>query len=145
MASLLEIANAPRQVEIRGVKVDVYGISGETLAILMVRFPEVGKMLSGLQVDDNALAKLAPKALAACIAAGTGFAGDDKAEQAAAKLGVGEQLELIDEIMRLTFPRGIGPFVEKLQGLGLFARVEEQPAADQKAPSPSVSQSSQKN
>lgn len=124
MASLLEIANVARTVPIQGIDVDVFGISGTAIATLMARFPEVGKMMSGLEPDRKALMKMAPKALNAFIAAGCGKLGDEKAEALAGDLGVGEQLDLIDEILRLTFPRGVGPFVEKLKGLGLLAAVD---------------------
>jgi hypothetical protein len=125
MASLLEIANVARTVNVQGVEVSVFGISGTGIATLMARFPEVGKMMSGVEPDRQALIKMAPKALNAFIAAGTGGIGDEKAEEIAGNLGVGDQLDLIDEILRLTFPRGIGPFVEKLKGLGLLAAVDQ--------------------
>ena len=121
MASLLEIADVARTVPIRGKEVEVYGVSGEGLANLMVRFPEVGKMLSGANVDTEGMMKLAPAALAAFIAAGCGKPGDEKMEDVARKLGVAEQLDLVDEILRLTFPRGVGPFVLKLRELGVLA------------------------
>jgi hypothetical protein len=125
MASLLEIANVARTIPVRGVDIDVFGISGTGIATLMARFPEVGKLMSGVEPDRDALMKLAPKALCAFIAAGTGKPNDEKAEEIAGNLGVGEQLDLIEEIMRLTFPRGVGPFVEKLKGLGLLAAVDQ--------------------
>lgn len=142
MASLLEVASVARQVEVRGTKVDVYGISGEGLASLMVRFPEIGKMFSGMEVNNASVLELAPKALAAFIAAGCGNPNDERMEGIASKLGLGEQIDLIDEIMRLTFPRGIGPFVDKLQELGVLATrgLPADEASD--TPSPQSSQSS---
>jgi hypothetical protein len=125
MASLLEVANVARSVTVRGVDVSVVGLSGTEIATLMARFPEVGKLMSGVEPDRKSLMKMAPVALNAFIAAGTGKAGDKATEDFAGTLGVGEQLDLIDEILRLTFPRGIGPFVEKLKGLGLLAAVDQ--------------------
>lgn len=124
MASLLDILNVPRQITVLGVKVDVTGISAEGVASIMARFPEVGKMFSGVMPDSKKLMTMAPPALAAFIAAGTGHPGDEKHEKVASKLDVSSQLDLVDEIMRLTFPRGIGPFVAKLEALGLLAQVE---------------------
>lgn len=124
MASLLEVANVPRQVDVRGVQVDVTGISATGLATLMARFPEVGQLFSGIVPEKEDLVKLAPDALAGFIATGCVKPGDDdatfkKVEAFAKTLGLGEQLDLVDEIMRLTFPRGVGPFVDKLRALGL--------------------------
>lgn len=124
MASLLEIAAVPRTVPIRGKDVEVHGISGEGIAALMIEFPEFGKLFSGAIADSKAMMKMAAPALAAFIAAGTGLPGDKAAMEIARKLGVGEQLDLVDEILRLTIPRGIGPFVEKLQALGVMAQVD---------------------
>lgn len=138
MASLLEVANVPRQIEVHGIKVDVTGISGEGVASIMARFPEVGKMFSGVMPDSKALMTMAPEALAAFIAAGTGHPGDKEHEKAAAVLDVSSQLDLVDEIMRLTFPRGIRPFVEKLEALGLLVQLET-PSAP---PAPDTSKSS---
>lgn len=143
MASLLEITNVARAVPIGGQQVPVYGISAEALAQLLVVFPEIGKAFAGMNVDRDMMVKLAPAALAAVIAAGTGHAGEVEHEAAARKLGVGDQLDLIDEIMRLTFPRGIGPFVKKLEGLGLLAGVEAvQEASPPPSPSPPVPKNS---
>ena len=125
MASLLEIATVARQVDVRGLKIDVYGVSAQGIVELMVRFPEVGKAFSGVEPDTAALMKLAPQALAAFIAAGCGQPGSVELEEVAAKLGVGEQTELVEEIVRLTFPRGIGPFVESLKKLGVLAQMED--------------------
>jgi len=124
MASLMEIANVPRQVDVRGVKVDVTGVSAEGLAALMARFPDIGKLFSGIVPEKEDLMKLAPTALSAFIAAGCGKAGNEQAEKIARDLGLGEQLDLVDEILRLTFPRGVGPFVQKLQELGVLSAVD---------------------
>jgi hypothetical protein len=121
MAGLLEIANVPRMVNVLGKDVDVFGISGRAVAALMARFPAVGKMFSGIEVQKEDLYKMGPEVIAALIAAGCGKPGDPAAEEFAANLGVGDQLDLLDEILRLTFPRGVGPFVEKLEALGLLA------------------------
>lgn len=121
MAGLLEIANVPRTVPVLGRDIEVCGVSAHAVATLMARFPEVGKMFSGIEVKKEDLYKMGPEVIAALIAAGCNKAGDPAAEAVAAGLGVGDQLELMDEILRLTFPRGVGPFVEKLEALGLLA------------------------
>jgi len=139
MSTLLDIANNPRTVPVQGHDIEVIGISAEGLTSLMLRFPEIGKMLSGgaSNIDTAALAKMAPEAVAAVIAAGTGHPGEEKHERAAARLGIDDQLALLDEILRLTFPRGIGPFVERLERLGILMRVQK---AEEQTPSAASSQ-----
>ena len=56
--------------------------------------------------------------VAAIIAAGTGDPGDPVAEEAAGRLGIDEQADLLSAILRVTLPKGVGPFVEKLLALG---------------------------
>lgn len=121
MASVLELLNVQRSVQVGDISVDVYGVSSIAIAQLMARFPEFGKMFSGVEVDRAEMLKMAPDALAAFLAAGCGKPNDPAAESACARLGVGPQVDLVDEILRLTFPRGIGPFVAKLRGLGILA------------------------
>lgn len=118
MAGLLDIASAPASVEIRGTKVEVYGISAAGLAYLM-KFPEIKAMLSGKEIslDVDTLATKAPQALAAILACGTGQVGNAKAEAVAASLTVDEQAGLLAEILSQTFPRGLGPFAADIQRL----------------------------
>lgn len=124
MATLLDVSSSASKVKVGGVEVDVYGVSGEGIASLMRRFPEIAKLMSG-SIDKSALFKLGPVALAAFIAAGTGAPDDAATEKAAAKLSVGDQVNLIEEILKRTFPGGVGPFVEQLQNLGLLLRLPE--------------------
>jgi len=123
MATLSDVAKVPRQVPVNGVSVDVFGVSGEGFAMLMARFPEVKNMMDGKKVNKGELMKLAPRALAAFIAAGTGHPGNVEMEEVARTLPVGAQADLIEEILRLTFPRGVGPFVEQLQQMGLLVQL----------------------
>ena len=57
-------------------------------------------------------------AVAAIIAAGCGYPGDEQAEAVAGKLALDAQADLLASILRLTLSRGIGPFVKKLTALG---------------------------
>ena len=125
MASIMELTNVPRNVSIQGKDISVIGISSEGVAVLLARFPDIGKAMSGIAVDKDAFGKIVPDAIAAVIAAGCGKPGDTKAEKIAAGLGLGEQMDLLDEILRLTFPRGIGPFVAKAEALGVMAALRE--------------------
>lgn len=123
MPGLLDIAGAPSRVSVRGTEIDVFGVSAEGIAYLMANFPEIKSMFAGKEVslDAQTLATKAPRALAAIIAAGTGQVGNAQAEAVAASLAVDEQAELLAKIVELTFPRGLGPFVEAIQRLAATA------------------------
>jgi hypothetical protein len=65
MVSLLDIADVQRTIPLRGVDVEVQGISAEGIAVLINRFPEIRSLLAGrglnLSVDD--VLSLAPKVI----------------------------------------------------------------------------------
>jgi hypothetical protein len=140
MVSLLDIADQQKTVTIRGKDVAVFGISAQDIVYLFGKFPELRLLMSGKQADltPETLLKLAPGAVAAAIAAGTGSAGDEQAEAVAARLGLGEQLDLLAAIFELTFPQGVGPFVAKLDALGLLKSADGASgwAQDTKSPEP---------
>lgn len=125
MASLLDVAGtaAPRQVEIRGVLVDVPGVSVAGLAILMRRFAAVRDMLSGREValTLDTLFDLGPEVVAAVLAAGTGKPGDADTEALAAALTLDEQLELGQAVFEATFPKGPASFFGRLQAMAAVA------------------------
>lgn len=118
MVGLLDIGQISESVSVRGKDVEVKGISGRGILVLLDKFPEVKELLttqSGVTAED--LVRITPDAVAAVIAAGCGYPGNKEAEEFADQLTVGEQVELIDAIFRVTFPEGVGPFVEKLTKL----------------------------
>lgn len=125
MPGLSDVARSFRVVSVKGTDVDVPGVSAEGIAYLFSRFPVLKELIGGKDVDlgVDALVKLAPDAVAALIACGTGAVADKKAEAVAAKLGAEDQLNLMDAIIKETMPGGVGPFVEKLsamfEGLGV--------------------------
>ena len=78
-------------------------------------------------------------AVAAIISAGCGYPGDEKAEAVAGKLSLDAQADLLASILRLTLPKGIGPFVEKLTALGgILDAAPSAPAPASKSPKPST-------
>lgn len=131
MAGLLDIAPAVETVSVRGADIPVYGVSAKGIALLLGRFPELRMLLSGVKKDAAVSGLLAtgPDLVAAIIAAGIGFPGDAEQEEAAARLPLDAQAELLATIMRLTFPNGIGSLGEKLAALGSLLNVEASPAA----------------
>ena len=125
MAGLLDIAPAVETVVVRGVDVPVYGVSAKGIASLLGRFPELRMLFSGKKPDAGKLMDAGPDVLAAIIAAGIGFPGDKAQEDAAARLAVDAQAELLAVIVRLTFPNGIGSLGAKFAALGSLLNVAE--------------------
>lgn len=117
MAGLIDIAPAAEQISVRGVSLDITGVSAKGIAMLLGRFPELRKMMGGVEVKMEKLMDLGGDVVAPIIAAGTGAPGDADAEAAASRLTISEQAEILEVVMRLTFPQGVGPFVERLVGL----------------------------
>ena len=118
MVDLLDIAPQYESVEILGKSVTVPGVSAKGVAYLLGRFPELRKLMVGATVEVEQLMTVGGEAVASIIAAGCGHPGDNKAEEIAAKLPVDTQADLLGAILRVTLPRGLGPFVDKLTALG---------------------------
>lgn len=120
---LLDLAPASEIVPIRDKNLAISGISAKGIIALLRRFPAMADIFTG-ESDASNVEKLAGLVVAiggdlvgAIIAAGLGYPGDEKREQVAANLGAGEQFALIDAIVRVTFPNGIAPLVEKVKAL----------------------------
>ena len=118
MVGLVDIAPAVERVTVRGREVEVFGVSAAGVAQLLGRFPDLRKLFSGREVGMEEIMAVGGDLVAAIIAAGTGSTGDPVAEEAAGRLGIDEQADLLSAILRVTLPKGVGPFVEKLLGLG---------------------------
>lgn len=119
MPGLLDVVALKRSVNVNGTAVAVPGISAYGIAVLLDRFPDLRRVLTGQKVDMNAawLMENVPDAVAAVIAAGTGYPGEAEAEAIAASLSLEPQTELIEAIMEVTLPKGVGPFVERLKAM----------------------------
>jgi hypothetical protein len=139
MVGLLDIAPSVETVDVQGASVAVHGVSAKGLAHLLGRFPELRKLMTGQEVETEHLMAIGGDAVAAIIAAGCGYPGDDAAEAIACKLSLDTQADLLAAILRLTLPRGIGPFVEKLTALGgVLDDVPSATAPASKSPKPSM-------
>lgn len=116
MGSLKDIAAKNPRVDVRGVLVEITGISAAGFATLIARFPECLDLLNGKDVSLSAemLVKTGPAFVAAVIAAGTGKIADDEEEKAAAGLTTSDQLALLEHILKWTFP-DMGEFVARLE------------------------------
>lgn len=110
---------------------EVRGLDLIELSWIFVRFPELGVLANGGDIDPITLmSRVAPDALPAIIAAGCDMSGE-AGEEKARKISASDQLRIISKIVDLTFPDGIDAF---------GAEIEEVAPADlQKAPAPSAS------
>lgn len=117
MASLLDIADVGETVTVRGQAILVSGVSAHGIAVLLSRFPVLREALAGREVSAERLVEVGPDAVAAIIAAGTGAPGNERAEAVAASLPVGDQIDLVEAILRVTLPRGVGPLVERVAAM----------------------------
>jgi hypothetical protein len=117
MVGLLDVHRAVKQVSYNGEMVDVYGISARGIAVLLQRFPGLLQMIAGEPLSRSDVAAMAPDAIAAVIAAACGYPGDPKAEKEAADMPIESQLDFLEAMQEVTFPRGFGPFVERLRSL----------------------------
>lgn len=122
MSTLLELVNVTRTVKVGELEIEIHGISAEGFINLLTKYPVLMKAMSGGTPDTAEIMKVAPEAVAAFIAAGCGYTNDAKAIKVAASLGVNAQLDLASEIIKATFPSGVGPFVARLEGLGLLVQ-----------------------
>jgi hypothetical protein len=139
MVGLIDIAPTTEMVEVQDASVSVHGISAKGVARLLGRFPELRKLMSGQEVETEELMAMGGDAVAAIIAAGCGYPGDEKAEAVAGKLAIDAQADLLAAIVRLTLPAGLGPFVEKLTALGgILDTVPSATAQASKSPRPST-------
>lgn len=135
MPNLLDIAALESSVEVRGKRVPCFGLGAKQIVDLVTRFPVLKETLfpaGALQMpsevsDPLGLIHAAPDAISAILAAGTGHLGDQQHEEAASNLGLEEQIDLLTEILKLTLPNGLVPFMEKLTVL--FGGVSGNPQA----------------
>lgn len=114
MADLLDIVpqTAVEVVKFDGHRIKVRGVSIPMMATLISRFPKLkDAILSG---DMLRLMEGVGSATSAIIAAGCGRLGDAEYEQSVDTLLPEHQLKLLKAIIGLTFPNGIGPFLEEL-------------------------------
>ena len=118
MVGLIDIAPSVETIGVQGAPVAVHGVSAKGVAHLMGRFPELRMLMTGQEVQTEQLLAMGGDAVAAIIAAGCGYPGDEKAEAVAGRLSIDAQADLLAATLRLTLPVGLGPFVEKLTALG---------------------------
>lgn len=123
MPGLLDIAPAAKRVMIPTSEgeapVDVRGLSISDIRDLLARFPEVVGMLGSGKLKVADVLKMGPDIVAAIMAAACGSPGSEQAEAFCKEMGAGIQAEILTHVIKLTMPRGPGPFVDLLKAAGL--------------------------
>lgn len=115
--NLADLAPMSEDVPVGDSYLTVHGVSAKDCLEVFKRFPKILGMVSGDAFNLGAFLTVAPDAVAAIIAAASGNIGDEKAEEAAGKLGVEIQFDILEAVGRLTFTKGFGPFVERIMAL----------------------------
>lgn len=117
MVDFLDIAPATESVPLAGATVSVFGVSLKTLLNIVTRFPKVRAAFSGGEYTVEELVAEAPEAVAVIIAAGIGHPDEPDYIIKAATLNVEDQLSILDAMIKLTLPKGLASFLERLQRL----------------------------
>jgi hypothetical protein len=121
MADLLDIAPSVSvgEVEIDGQSITVRAIGVNGMASIIARFPALKDLINEGHGDD-----LIPRLIMGCgaavgpiIAASCGHLGDKSYERCAENLSAIFQVRFLKTILKVTFPNGVGPFVEELTEL----------------------------
>lgn len=122
MTSLLDIGPLTTDVPVGDNRhVTVSGLSSLVLFELFRDVPELRMLAAQRQLTSENAASLIsqiPDAIGKIIAAATGHLGDKQHIAAALSLPAGLQLQFLEAIIPLTFPRGVRSFLD-----GLFALV----------------------
>lgn len=134
--SLLDIGRLKTTVDIRGVQMEVVGLSARDLFRLLDMFPELRRMFGGVDVRPEQLFAQAPDAITRVIAyvldyreiklteIGTETSSDidliyQRALESIDNLTIGEQTDIVKAAWDLTFPRGIKSFFDALEAMGV--------------------------
>ncbi len=122
MVGLIDIAPSVETVEIEGAFVAVHGVSASGLASLLGRFPDLRKLMTGLEVETAQLMVIGGEAVAAIIAAGCGYPGDEKAEAVAGTLSLDAQADFLSRDPAPDAAEGHWPFRREADGAGAHPR-----------------------
>lgn len=119
MASLLDIGPLTEEVEIRGTKITVQGLTAGHIFQLFNEFPDMRKMFeTGSDASpQSVMLQLAPDLIARIISVATGSPGDPAVEAKARTMGATDQLAILSAVQRLSFKDGIGPFIDQISSL----------------------------
>jgi|SRR5580765_2792072 len=138
MVSLVDIVPQTRSVAIAGGAIELRGLGLRQIAGLLVRFPELRKLLveGSPELDLDALFLAAPDAVGAIIAASAGQ--PEAAGTIADLMPLEDVAECLVAIRDLTMPHGPGPLFDRLAHLvgGPVAGLAGRAAATNAPPPP---------
>jgi hypothetical protein len=142
--SLVDILPQSQKVETSVGEVEVWGVSARAIGGLLLRFVELRKMMTDVEVSAEGVMQMSPALAAAIIAeASHQPEAEDKIQDV---LPIGDQVLLLEAILGLTMPQGLGPLVRwvvqqaamlRAPKPGAAALTTEDPAT--KSPPPSTS------
>lgn len=125
MTSLRDIGKLTEEVTVGKHKFIVTGISAQAIATLLEEFPAFREFMADREkrkvemanMNPADIIKYVPNALGHIIAAGIGKPGDKEEIAGALEMPVGVQMEFLQAIIRVTFPRGWENFQNALAAL----------------------------
>lgn len=91
------------------------GVSNRDIAALFDQFPVLGKLATGGKGLGSEILQVARDAIPMIIAAGVGEMDNSKTVDEAGNLPIEQQIDIVEGVIQLTFPKGIPSFVERLQ------------------------------
>jgi hypothetical protein len=136
MVSLLDVGPLTDTVKVRGKDVTLYPIAPAGLFYLIRQSEEVRLLLDGRasEIQPERLMQMGPDNIAMVVGVGAVAPEEpdwlskvEESAKVAKTLSVTEQLSAIVKIFAMTFPEGVGPFVDALRSLtdGLDQAVTE--------------------
>jgi hypothetical protein len=137
MNSLLDLGPLTEEVDIRGVKLTVRGLTAASLFKLFSEFPDRQPALAQMGTSNSAMLELAPDLFAKIIAIATGSPDDEAIIAKAKELGAADQMAILSAVQRLSFPQGFGPFVEQITRLMVPDTPSQPSAQGNSSPAPS--------
>lgn len=126
MTKLLDISDEGQRgtTPHRGQQLDINGLSARQIARLLTRHESLKASIEKQDVNLFQLVEMAPEAIAACIAYGTGYDDDeryggdkaafDSAALRASRFNAGEQVDVVMAICDITFGEKLNPFVKRI-------------------------------
>jgi len=115
MPGLLELGPMSAEIAVMGRSLTIYPLSVDDVITLFTEFPQLIQLLTDSKTDRaSAIQSVGPLALGKVIACATHELKRPGAVEAAMRIGVGKQTEILDKVFEISFEDGIGPFVERL-------------------------------
>lgn len=119
-ASLADLGPLTETIKVRGKDYEVRAITVSDIIWFLGKFPDFAALLGPKASTLSArqmITALAPRTLGVLIATALGKNREEGDMWSAENLSASETLKFVGAIFRLTFPEGIGPFVEELGAL----------------------------